>query len=94
MASDETGSSSLLPSGQRIFSAVIGAVIRAVTAAGLGRAQTVTAGTGYWSQDSTTLIVTSAQPITALKIRWPDGSKEELPVSSDAKSLTLHQPVK
>ena len=72
----------------------VGAVIRAVTTAGLGRAQTVTAGTGYWSQDSTTLIVTSAQPITALKIRWPDGSKEELPVSSDAKSLTLHQPVK
>jgi hypothetical protein len=72
----------------------IGAVIRAKTSAGLGRAQVVTAGSGYWSQDSATLIVTSASPITALQIRWPDGSSEELPVAADAKRITLrHQPV-
>ncbi len=69
----------------------VGAVIRAVTAAGLGRAQVITAGTGYWSQNSATLIVTSASPITALQIRWPDGATGEYPVAADARSVTLRQ---
>ncbi len=69
----------------------VGAIVRAKTAAGLGRAQVVTAGTGYWSQDSTTLIVTSASLITALQIQWPDGTTEEQPVPAGAKSVTLHQ---
>jgi hypothetical protein len=70
----------------------IGAVIRAVTAAGLGRAQVVTAGSGYWSQNSATLVVTSRLPITALKLRWPNGAAQELPVPADAKSMVLQQP--
>jgi len=69
----------------------VGAILRAKTAAGLGRAQVVTAGTGYWSQDSATLIVTSTSPITALQVQWPGGTTEEQPVSSDAKSVTLRQ---
>ena len=69
----------------------VGAVIRAVTTTGLGRAQVITAGSGYWSQNSATLIITSASPITALQIRWPDGSTEEQPVAKDAKSVALHQ---
>ena len=69
----------------------VGAVIRSVTAQGSGRAQVVTAGSGHWSQNSATLIVTSASPITALQVRWPDGSTEERPVPADAKTLTLHQ---
>ena len=70
----------------------VGAIVRARTSAGLGRAQVVTAGTGYWSQDSATLIVTSASPITALQIQWPDGSNEEKSVPPDARNLTLRQP--
>ena len=69
----------------------VGAVIRAVTTTGLGRAQVITAGSGYWSQNSATLIITSASPITALQIRWPDGSTEEQPVAKDAKSVALRQ---
>ena len=69
----------------------VGAIIRAKTSAGLGRAQVVTAGAGYWSQDSATLIVTSASPITTLQVRWPDGSTSEHPVVADAKSVTLRQ---
>jgi len=72
----------------------IGAVIRAKTSAGLGRSQVVTAGSGYWSQDSAKLVVTSTYPITALQIQWPDGSSEELPVAANAKVITLrHQSV-
>ena len=69
----------------------VGATVRARTSAVLGRAQVVTAGTGYWSQDSATLIVTSASPITALQVHWPDGSIEEHPVPANAKTLALHQ---
>jgi hypothetical protein len=73
-------------------SQAIGAVLRAVTATGPGRAQVITAGSGYWSQDSATLVVSSASPITALQVRWPDGTTEEQPVPAAAKSLTLRQP--
>lgn len=69
----------------------IGATIRAVTARGLGRAQVVTAGSGYWSQDSSTLVVSSALPIQALQVRWPDGKLEQRPVPADARNLTLRQ---
>jgi hypothetical protein len=69
----------------------VGAIVRAKTSAGLGRAQVVTAGSGYWSQDSATLIVTSASPITALQVQWPDGASEIIPVAADAKTVTLHE---
>jgi hypothetical protein len=69
----------------------VGAVIRAVTAGGPGRAQVVTAGSGYWSQNSATLVVSSASPITALQVRWPDGATEERPVAAGTKTLTLRQ---
>ena len=69
----------------------VGAVLRTVTSAGLGRAQVVTAGSGYWSQNSATLVVTSAAPITALQVRWPDGSTEQHPVPPEAKTVTLRQ---
>ncbi len=72
----------------------IGAVIRAVTSAGLGRAQVITAGSGYWSQNSATMVVTSRLPITALNIHWPNGAMETVPVEANAKNVTLHQPAK
>ncbi|HEX5220097.1 MAG TPA: CRTAC1 family protein, partial [Verrucomicrobiae bacterium] len=72
----------------------VGAIVRAITATGRGRAQVVTAGSGYWSQDSSTLIVTSASPITALQVRWPDGTLHEHPVPPDSSSLRLRPPKK
>jgi hypothetical protein len=67
----------------------VGAIVRAKTSAGLGRAQVVTAGSGYWSQNSTTLIVTSSAPITAIHVRWPDGTTTEQPVAAEEKSVTI-----
>ena len=69
----------------------IGAVIRAVTTAGLGRAQVITAGSGYWSQNSATLVVSSALPTTALNIRWPDGTVKEQPVPAGSRTLTIRE---
>jgi hypothetical protein len=70
----------------------IGAIVRPVTAAGAGAAQVVSAGSGYWSQNSATLVVTSAKPITALSVRWPDGRVQEQRVPADAKEITLRPP--
>jgi hypothetical protein len=72
----------------------VGAIIRAKTSVGLGRAQEVTAGSGYWSQDSATLIVTAASPITALQVQWPNGPTEEQQIAPDAKTLTLRRQYK
>ena len=69
----------------------VGAIVRAKTAAGLGRAQVVTAGSGYWSQDSATLIVTGTAPVTALQVQWPDGASETFPVEADVKNVTLRE---
>ena len=67
----------------------VGAIVRAKTSAGLGRTQVVTAGSGYWSQNSATLIVTSSAPIKAIHVRWPDGTTTEQPVAADEKSVTI-----
>jgi hypothetical protein len=69
----------------------VGAVVRAKNSAGLGRAQVVTAGSGYWSQNSATIVVTSGSPVTALQIGWPDGTTEEQPVPPNSKTMTLRQ---
>ena len=69
----------------------VGSVIRAKTASGLGRAQVVTAGSGYWSQDSAVLVVTSGSPIIGIQVRWPDGTITEQAVSAETKSVTISQ---
>ena len=69
----------------------VGSVIRAKTASGLGRAQVVTAGSGYWSQDSAVLVVTSGSPIIGIQVRWPDGTITEQAVATETKSVTISQ---
>jgi enediyne biosynthesis protein E4 len=54
----------------------VGAVVRLLTAAGrLGPAREVHAGSGYWSQDSSTLILATADQDEpqAVMVRWPGG---------------------
>jgi hypothetical protein len=69
----------------------VGSVIRAKMATGLGRAQVVTAGSGYWSQDSAVMVVTSGSPIIGIQVRWPDGTIMEQPVAAETKFVTISQ---
>jgi hypothetical protein len=69
----------------------IGAVVRAVTSAGLGRAQVITAGSGYWSQNSSALVVTSASVITALQVCWTDGTTKLKSVPPGCTSLIINK---
>lgn len=67
----------------------IGAVVRPVSASGLGPARVVTAGSGYWSQESATLVFAGPQPVTALRVRWPGGREEEHAVAAGAREVVL-----
>ena len=62
-----------------------------------GPARLITAGSGYWSQDSAVQVLATPEPPTHLKIRWPNGKTtitaipqgaKEISVGTDGKLLT------
>ena len=72
----------------------IGASVRAVPRNGTpAPAKEIRLGAGYWSQDSTDLILGNASEINALQIRWPNGVSERVPVSAGARLISRTQPV-
>jgi hypothetical protein len=63
-----------------------------------GPARLITAGSGYWSQDSAVQVLATPEPPTHLKIRWPNGKTtitaipqgaKEISVGPDGKLITL-----
>jgi enediyne biosynthesis protein E4 len=68
----------------------IGAIVRAKAREKLGPAQEVHAGSGYWSQDSSVLILSAAEPITAVVVRWPGGSESTTAVTGEREMTILH----
>ena len=42
----------------------------------LGPARLVTAGSGYWSQDSAVKVLATPKPATHVEVLWPDGTKQ------------------
>ena len=50
-----------------------GAVVRLRFGARLGPARVVSGGGGYWSQDSSTLVMAQPEPATGIEVRWPGG---------------------
>jgi hypothetical protein len=67
----------------------IGAVVRLVSGALPGPARDIHAGSGYWSQDSTTQVLSSMGTPTAVQVRWPDGREQTMPVPAGAKEVTV-----
>jgi hypothetical protein len=66
----------------------IGAKIRIMYNDGSkGPMRTIQAGSGYWSQDSSTTVLGMANPASAVWIRWPDGREQTMPMR--AGDLTL-----
>ena len=68
----------------------VGAIARLIFAEKKGPAKIVTAGSGYWSQDSATLIF--ARPAVPIKIevQWPHGQTitTAIPASEDEIEVT------
>jgi len=67
----------------------IGARVQAEFEGRAGPAMEIHAGTGWWSQDSTRIVVTGRVHPTALKVRWPGGLERRYPWPTEAAELRL-----
>ncbi|MFO1458203.1 MAG: VCBS repeat-containing protein [Verrucomicrobiota bacterium] len=69
----------------------IGAVVRPINAGRPGPAQIVTAGGGYWSQPSASVVL-GGDPPGAVSVQWPDGTKTEVTVPPGAREVRAVHP--
>lgn len=68
----------------------VGAVVRLVDAKGQpGAAQAVHAGSGYWSQDSSTLVchMHGEERAHSIMVRWPGGKRTESRIPAGAREI-------
>ena len=71
----------------------IGSQIRCRFASGrIGPSHEIHVGAGYWSQDSTAMILGLPETPETLEIRWPEGIIESVPVPPGIRALSLKQP--
>lgn len=54
----------------------VGALVRLVFGGRMGPVRQISAGSGYWSQDSAVLIMAGSERPTAVWVRWPDGAEQ------------------
>ncbi len=68
----------------------IGATLRLKAGDKLEPAQEVHAGSGYWSQNSSVLVVAAAGKPTAIVVRWPGGTESTTPVGAEREVTIVH----
>ena len=68
---------------------VIGAVARLKFSERWGPAREVQAGSGYWSQNSSVLVLARPAQPTQLWVRWPGGATQFFPVPADSTEMTV-----
>jgi hypothetical protein len=62
--------------GPKGESTAVGAMVRLKFGERFGPAREIHAGSGYWSQDSATLVLAAVAP-TTLQVRWPSGRAQD-----------------
>ncbi len=67
----------------------IGAVMRLKFGERFGPARAVTAGSGYWSQDSSTQVLATPQAPTAIEVRWPGGGTVSAQIPAGAQEIVI-----
>ncbi len=67
----------------------IGAMVRLKFEDRLGPLRLVTAGSGYWSQDSAVLVLGTPQPPTLIQVHWPGGKTTTSPIPSGAREIVI-----
>ena len=73
----------------------IGAAVRLVYATGpKGPAREIHAGGGYWSQDSSSVVLGFADKPMAVEVRWSGGTLTTSAIPSDAPQVDLKQPIR
>ncbi|HVU18386.1 MAG TPA: FG-GAP-like repeat-containing protein [Candidatus Didemnitutus sp.] len=72
----------------------IGARVVAIDAGGGAQMAEVQAGSGYYGQSTAVLFFgrPNGQPVTSLKIRWPNGQETVQPVPAGASAITVGAP--
>ena len=55
----------------------------------LGPVRPITAGSGYWSQDSAVVVLGTPRPVRQIDVTWPDGSKSSPPVPLGAGEVAV-----
>ena len=70
-----------------------GAVVRAIFRSGrLGPAHEIHLGGGYWSQDSTDVVLGLPEELEALEIHWPGGVTERVNIAAGVRTLSRTMP--
>ena len=67
----------------------IGATLRLQRDGTLGPAREIHAGSGYWSQDSATVVLTPRTQASGVWIRWPGGRITTTPIPEGAGELVI-----
>jgi hypothetical protein len=67
----------------------VGAVARLRSGQRYGPAREVHAGSGFWSQDSASLVLAAPATPTAVWVRWPGGQEQEWPWPGGARRLEI-----
>ncbi len=69
----------------------IGAAVRLHFGKRPGPARLLAAGSGYWSQDSATVVLGTPRPPSAIEVRWPDGKIVKSNIPDDAGEIVVDQ---
>lgn len=67
----------------------IGSIVRMGSQTRWGAAREIHGGSGYWSQDSATLVMALAEPPTRLSVLWPGGKRTETPLPKLAGEIVV-----
>ena len=68
----------------------VGATIRVrYTDGSYGPARSFSIGSGYWSQDSSELVMSTPRTPQSIWVRWPTGEEQEVPIPPGAGAITL-----
>lgn len=69
----------------------VGAQMRLEYGSGRGPVREIQAGSGYWSQNGATQVLGASATPTALWIRWPGGTEQEVPLAPGQREITVRR---
>ena len=70
----------------------IGAQVRVISKGGRGPIREIHAGSGYWSMDGATTVLSRPAGADSLWVRWPDGRVQTLALPSGQPELVIRKP--
>ena len=68
-----------------------GATVQLVYGDRSGPVREIHGGSGYWSQDGATPVLGLGGAPTALRVKWPDGSRVEVALESDVREVEVRR---